>query len=494
MLINSLKPYLPYNNVQVNKIPSNKKFISFCFINENDNTLNVVKNINFQGNGVKRYLVPTSIAPFRTYMDSEYKINIKENGFIPIKSNINEIGKYAEMSNLFIDINRYFDAIIDRNHLTQLNNKKFIKMMLDYLNIVSKYLGNGVEKVLVYSVNTDNHINETLTSKKIFPIYLSIIKNKNIVLPFDKILFVKYSPSTGEKTYSIIYDKEVKLNIYKFRSIITDVKSTKIETKEKEENFDNELNDLDEDEIKSALQFKENCYSPWVDGINTFYSENAAVGAGLRFIGRGLSYIPRTVGGAMRNRALAKGAQDALQQADNITKGTGAKFFSRQGMKNWMYNTGSKLEQDPMVTTAGLGMGAYFYNPYTIYKDFKGEDTSNQGPSIIQRSQQAAKNLYNKTTPNQRMAAGAVAGAAAVGMGVRALLKRRKDRAQEQYSAQGCAQLTGAKQKDCIDYLNKLRLNNIDGLLQHCQGDQNCMQELQAERQQVMKNIESGTL
>lgn len=272
MNYSSLKLYVEYNSVRFTKSPIDDKFLSFLVISENDNTLSSISHTKFDGEPIRNYIVPTSFAPFRTYMNSDYKTGIKDSGYIPIKSNVYELNKFNNKHN-FIDVNRYFDAIIDRMHTNVFNNKKYIDLFNSYIKSVCNYIPSNFKKNLLYTINIDNEFSDKLLNRRILPLYLSLLNNEKI--PLDKIFIVYYSVKNNTKEFILLYDSEKKENISKIRSILLKHKYNKKEEIVNDEIIGDDMFDFDEDEIKTATEFKES-YSAWTSGaMNVALNEGA---------------------------------------------------------------------------------------------------------------------------------------------------------------------------------------------------------------------------
>lgn len=474
MIYSSIKPYIAYNDISVTTSPVGGKLLSIMVLSENDDTLNSIKSSKFTGNGIRKYIVPTSPAPFRTYMNSDYKVGIKDAGFVPIKANINELKSFDKF-HMYIDSNRYFDAIIDRYNVKVFNHQKFRELMSSYFKLLCNNSPSNSEKVLLYTLNTDLEFSEKLLNKKFLPLYLIMIKNiKNIdsEIPFDKIIYCEYSPTNGTKEYKLIYQKSVNTNINKIRSIITSSKPSLTDKSIVDTDLNFVANEFDEDEMSDAMNFEESYYSPWVDGAYTFNEIGAAIGAAARF-------LPKLAGVGLR-----KGGAAAARS------GVAPKWIG-----NSMTSAGRNLMRKPLRATAGMGVAGYTY--YDLANMVRGKPEEPQGPSILQRAKNGATavaNGYRQLSPTAQTATAVAGGLAAAGTAASVLWKRHQARKQEKYTEQGCANLTGGKQQACINYMNKLKLSNIDGLLQHCQGDPQCVKSLQDERAQVMDAMQKGVL
>lgn len=478
MIFSSIKPFISYNDISVTTSNINGKLLSVLVLSENDDALSAVNGSKFAGNGIRKYVVPTSPAPYRTYMNSDYKVKIKDSGFVPIKANVNEIKDFNK-THIYLDSNRYFDTILDRFNITAFNNQKFRELMESYFKLLCNNISNTSEKVLLYTLNLDLEFSEKLLNKKFLPIYMIMIKNlKNIdsVVPFDKILYCEYSPKNGTKEYKLLYQKGVNTNINKIRSIITSSKSTPKENPIPDANIEFSFNEFDEDDLSSAVNFAESYYSPWVDGVYTF---NEFVGAIAKGVGTAARFLPKLAGTGLRQGGVA------TRRSKWVPKWIG----------NTLTSTGKNLERKPLRAAGGLGFTAWTAND--IANAVRGGEQEPQGPSIMQQARNAGTavaNGYRQLPQGVQTAAAVGTGVAAVGTAASVLWKRHQARKQEKYSEQGCAQLTGGKQQACITYMNKLKLSNIDGLLQHCQGDPQCTKSLQAERAQVMDAMQKGVL
>jgi hypothetical protein len=320
---------------------------------------------------------------------------------------------------------------------------------------------------------------EKLLTKKFLPLYLAMIKNiKNIdsEVPFDKIIYCEYSPKNGTKEYKLLYQKGVNTNINKIRSIITSSKPSILDKATVDTPVNFVANEFDEDEMSEAMNFEESYYSPWVDGVYTFNEIAPLIAAG---IGTAARFLPRLIG-----RGLQQG---------------GAAAVGRRFVPKWiagsMADAGGKLVEKPLRAAAGMGIAGYTY--YDLMNMVRGKPEEPAGPSIMQRARNGANavtNRYKQMSPTAQTATAVAGGVAAIGTAASILWKRHQARKQEKYTEQGCANLTGGKQQACVNYMNKLKLSNIDGLLQQCQGDPQCVSSLQSERAQVMDAMQKGVL
>lgn len=271
MQYSSLNLFVKYNDIFLAKSPIQDKFISIMILSENDNTLNTLNKISFAGKTVKQVIVPNSLAPFRTYMSADYKSELQKFGFIPYKSDINDLNKVSG-KHIFIDTNKYIYEVSEKLHVKIFNNTKFRTLFDSYFNNIVSNLNTNYEKVLLYSLNLDMPFSDKLLNRKFLPIYINMIKNiKNYdkVSPFDKIIFYAYSNKFGISDYYLVYDKNKKFNPNKIKTIVTQyentIKSDKISEVDELEPIDD---NFDEDEIKSALSFKENTI--WKIGAQKF--------------------------------------------------------------------------------------------------------------------------------------------------------------------------------------------------------------------------------
>ena len=322
MNYSNLKLFLEYNSVRFTKSPINDKYLSFLVLSENDNTLSSLTNIKFDGDPIRNYIVPTSFAPFRTYMNSDYKTNIKNSGFIPIKSNVHEINKFNNKHN-YIDINRYFDTIIDRMNTNVFNNKKYIELFNNYIKSICNYIPTNFEKNLIYTINIDKEFSDKLLNRKILPLYLSLLNGEQI--PLNKIFIVYYSIKNNTKEFVLLYDSTKKENISKIRSLLLKYKYNKKEEIMNDKPIDDTIYDFDEDEIKTATDFKES-YSAWTDGaislsLNEAWQAKLAK-LGVKFLSRGAKAAPEAAQAAAKAGLLRRAASGAAGAATSAARAT----------------------------------------------------------------------------------------------------------------------------------------------------------------------------
>ena len=135
MQFSNLNLFVKYSDIHFTKGPIKDKFLAFMVLSENDEALSAVKSINFSGFPIKTYIVPNSLSPFRTYMNSEYKQEIQKSGFLPYKSNIDVISK-IDNRHIYIDTNRYISEIIQKWNITVFNHNKFKELFTNYFNSI----------------------------------------------------------------------------------------------------------------------------------------------------------------------------------------------------------------------------------------------------------------------------------------------------------------------------------------------------------------------
>jgi DNA-directed RNA polymerase beta subunit len=245
MNFNQIKQYRYTDNIFINPKGYKGKNILFYFFPENNNFFDVFNELNIKNNQVKTVFIPKVKKPIYSNLSSSYRKKIIEHKLIPKTEIIG--GDYSKL----IGKNFYFDTtILLSKILKKYKHLKFNKGVgYNFVNSMANWLNGfpqtSFQKVLLYTINTDNYFSNKFHERRIFPIYRSVLlylNNKIKDVPFDKILLYKYNSDGGE--YILLFDKESKINsISKLKSIMRSIESTN-KDKEMISSIENNVSEL----------------------------------------------------------------------------------------------------------------------------------------------------------------------------------------------------------------------------------------------------------
>jgi hypothetical protein len=419
MQFSNLNLFIKYDDIHFTKGPIKDKYLAFMVLSENDEALTSINSINFSGFPIKTYIVPNSLAPFRTYMNSDYKKDIQHAGFLPYKSNIDEISK-IDNKHIYIDTNRYINEIIEKWNVTIFNHSKFKEMFTNYFNSICKNVNSNHEKILLYTLNLDKEFSDTLLHRKFLPLYINMIQNvksPETAVPFDKIIFCTYSTKTNKKEYVLVYDKTKKFNPSKIKTILTTVDKSSVENKvaDVKEIIDD---NFDEDEVNSALAFKES--TKWKIGSNLFIRE-----------------------------------QGADKQPQQQVIGT-PQFATYSMLQNPAYLQSPMLQTPPQM------------------QQVPQQTIPIQQPVAQKPEENKEKTVINDLNSHSKKASKMLG---ATGSGLVAL-KMMENKKKEDWYLNNCQELTGFKKTKCNSFVNNIKINNLTRLTRLCNNDPNCIRDI----------------
>lgn len=431
MQFSNLNLFIKYDDIHFTKGPIKDKYLAFMVLSENDEALTSINSINFSGFPIKTYIVPNSLAPFRTYMNSDYKKDIQHAGFLPYKSNIDEISK-IDNKHIYIDTNRYINEIIEKWNITIFNHSKFKEMFTNYFNSICKNINSNHEKILLYTLNLDKEFSDTLLHRKFLPLYINMIqhvKSPETAVPFDKIIFCTYSTKTNKKEYTLVYDKTKKFNPSKIKTILTSIDKSSVENKvaDVKETIDD---NFDEEEINSALAFKES--TKWKIGANIFIKEQVAY------------------------------KQPQQIQPQHQVIGT-PQMATYSMLQNPTYLQSPMLQTPPQMQQA-TQQPMHTQQPVVQKpKEDKKENKEDKEKNIIKNL-----NPHSKKTSK-------ILGATGSGL---VALKMMENKKKEDWYLNNCQELTGFKKTKCNSFVNNIKINNLTQLTRLCNNDPNCIQDI----------------
>lgn len=218
MRIDKLKLFRPQTHLIVPAAGVNKRHYAFAHLGENTKFLNVYRFLDILPQYVRHVLIPTTKRPI-TRLTPELKKALLNHKLRAFKIQFGEYEKYSNI-NFYLDLSTYLDASIAKWRFTKYSAGKaytFINSLIDVIDGISK---DTHYRVLLYTVNLNNTLNEKLIYKKIFPVFRRLMVEKT--LPFDQWLLFFYSEEEGR--FVKLWDIEEKLQLNRIRSYLLKLK------------------------------------------------------------------------------------------------------------------------------------------------------------------------------------------------------------------------------------------------------------------------------
>lgn len=463
MQFSNLNLFVKYSDIHFTKGPIKDKFLAFMVLSENDEALSAVKSINFSGFPIKTYIVPNSLSPFRTYMNSEYKQEIQKSGFLPYKSNIDEISK-IDNKHIYIDTNRYISEIIQKWNITVFNHNKFKELFTNYFNSICKNINANHEKILLYTIDLDKNFSDTLLHRKVLPLYINMIKNiksPETSVPFDKIILCTYSAKTNNKEYILVYDKTKKFNPSKIKTILTSYEPNAIPTSKDEKVADqNEeiADNFDDDEINKALAFKE--FTKWKVDTNLL-SEQPLQKQQPQVQPQPQSLYQPNVG--------IPAPQPVIGQPQ---------FMTYSMLQNPAYLQ-SPVQMQPQPVQPQVQQAPV--QPHPVQQ----KQVDNKPKEKPEDKKDKEKDKFKDLSPHSKNAT-KILGSSGSGL---VALKMMDNKKKEDWYLNNCQELTGFKKSKCNKFVINMRINNLTRLTRLCNNDPNCIQDINKQIENLKKNV-----
>ena len=227
MRYNSIKPFRPTRDVMVPTKGYKGKNYSFFFLPENHDFLDSFRIMGIEPKNVKYVLIPQTKTPIATHITGSYRKELMDNKLIAKTGILG--GDYSEFygNNFYFDASNFINTVIDRKHYKTFRSGPGNRFITDIVESFSSVPESQYNRVLLYSINMDDHLSEKIQNRKFYPIYEMLYyksTNKRESLPFDQILLFLYT--SNDAKFTLIYDKDEKINMGRIKALMNKVQST----------------------------------------------------------------------------------------------------------------------------------------------------------------------------------------------------------------------------------------------------------------------------
>lgn len=223
MNIYNLRPYLLYKRIIVPPTPpSGKKNICFIFFGENVSFTDVYKRLNIPVSRVRFVYVPlvTKYVPSR--LTGPYRRELRRLGLMPLTSSPGKFDVIPQNRHFFLELGSTFEKLYKRYALRNFRTSIAVKRMSIVFNIANSVPSN-YEKILLYCVCLDEKLPKSIYDRKFFAVFRMILmwlKNRSFNIAFDKVLLFVYKKDTNFGYYTLLFDKNRKLDVGRIKSVL----------------------------------------------------------------------------------------------------------------------------------------------------------------------------------------------------------------------------------------------------------------------------------
>ena len=233
--------------------PGGKK-VCFYFFSENLNFFDIYNMLEIKKQSVRHYYVPTVTKPPRYFMSQELRKQIMSYKLIPVRAFLGDYTK-VENSNFFFDGLEFLNKLDKRFNFSRFNVKRPFNMYKDYISALSGVDKDSFDRTLLYCIDMTKPLPKRVMFRRIYVIYMMLSewfdakrKNKNIELPFDKLLLFIFDDK--KKRYVKLFDESMgdKNNLNRIRNFLLRLQ-TQDEEQSNSEDIDKLSNSVAEEEI-----------------------------------------------------------------------------------------------------------------------------------------------------------------------------------------------------------------------------------------------------
>ncbi len=336
-------------------VPIAPKKVAIGIVCENTNIREIISTI--KNMGINTIFVPNGTRAVRSYLDSDYRNFLYDNGLKPIKGDL-EDASLIHNKNFVIDMTNYLDAAEKRFNISKFGNRKSINVISEFVSKLQKITDNT--KILLYVIDLDKEFEANISYRRFGPIFLTLSRNRidTNSIPFDKLICYSFSKSRNINDFVLLFDKTKELDYSKIRQFMYSLSHSPIlkHNKTKQKNNDSEDTQSLKDYKTERFEKMEKRNKSWEinqEGVGAFVRPVAnAVGA---FAKRPAVKMAGKIAGS--GLVLNTGLNMAMgDPAANATADTAARLKAAQTQQDDLDKSVVPTHPDGTMRVIGTGL------------------------------------------------------------------------------------------------------------------------------------------